>query len=126
MRETIHADRIGKTDALLTVHFGIPLDDPNATGNFGLEGIDEESLNRVFPNAGLARSGAAKLREKALQRYPTAVNFDWRIDVRRWDEDIFDDAQYGRIRDAVYSETHVQYGYPGDDGAVVWDEMERA
>jgi hypothetical protein len=125
MRETIHADRIGKTDALLTVHFGLPLADSEAIGNFGLEGMDEDSMNRVFPNAALARSGATRLRDKVLKRYPDAVNFDWRIDVRRWDEDIFDDPTFGRIRDAVYSETHVQYGYPDDSGAVVWGELER-
>jgi hypothetical protein len=64
------------------------------------------------------------LREVALAKYPTAVNFYYRIDVRRWDEDIFDDSTYGRIRDALCTETHVQYGNPDTGGGIVWDEME--
>jgi hypothetical protein len=118
MAETHDAHRAGTTGANGSVWLRIPLEDAAAAGNMGLEGYDEEGVDRYFPSAGLARAWVSRYRPGGA-----AEVVHGKVEAVRWEADGWDDETYGWVRDATAHVETVQYGYPGENGAPWhWDE----
>lgn len=94
-RETINYDHIGKTEYVADVQYRIPLDNPAAVGNRGLEGYDEDTETQRFPTFDAAAQWATTYE-------PDAGEADYlQIAQIEWVSDTYDDDTYGTILDGV-------------------------
>ena len=114
MRETINRDKVGTTVYEADVRYLIPLPDPSALGNRGLEGYDEDDEVRTFPTR-------TEAQEWALTWKPEAGEPDYlQVNEVTWDADDFDDEVYGTILDATATTTQSWFW---DHAAKTWEVL---
>jgi hypothetical protein len=119
MPETEDRRRAGTRTATAIVYYFVDLPDPEAEGNRGGVGFDDESDQILRPSPGLARhwcqQKVAQISAKPGHRIDCAE-----VRVDRWDPVEWSDSEFGTIYDAEAVAESVQYGQVGDDGTVVW------
>ena len=114
---TKNRELAGRRTVRATVRISIPLTDPEATGNTGLAGRDEDSEHRAFPNAGLARSWCER-----FQPPDGAAVDDALVETGRWESVHYNTDEYGAVLDAEHVVELEQYGAPDENGVWIWEE----
>lgn len=112
MRQTIDRHRVGTTTYRVYAYWQIPLADPEALGNGGLEGFDEDSEADMVDT--LER--AEKWLRQTVNAHPARIWTNARIDTIEWvaDEYVWDEFGKGpaeTILDAMEQHTHSRYYY---------------
>lgn len=96
----------------------IPLADPTAEGNNGVEGFDEDSETREF------KSKAAAMRWLGARLVADERAYSGEVSKVEWEADEFDDDQYGVVLDGIKVETYRWYYCKTDNGVVLDDECD--
>lgn len=108
---TIHRDRAGTTTFTAQAYYVVELDDPEAEGNGGLQGLDEESEYREnFPSRKAAEAWVRrqiKAHPDRLWRNGIIDEYQWEAEEYEWDGDA--------VLDAMSERTH-SYDYWIADG----------
>lgn len=130
MPQTKNFGKVGRTDVEVTVHWRIPLTDPTAEGNRGLEGYDEDSWQSVRPNVGMAKYAAKQQILKLIKSGVDPQNVsEIELSEREWEETSFHDDKYGYVQDADPVTIRQTWGYWKDDEQDVeygeWERKER-
>lgn len=114
MVDTRDRAKAGTTEYEALVCFVVPLADPEAVGNLGMDGFDENTTTRRFRTVGLAERWL-----RTQVRLPDARC----AEVRQvhWIADEFEDDEYGVVRDAYQLDGAVRY-YRVDDGQLVFED----
>jgi hypothetical protein len=122
MPKTWNYDKVGRKQVTIEIECRVPLDEPGRAGNNGLEGYDEFSIERVFPNAGLAKHYLTKRWRPPAGAEAAVVTLRY----QHWAEDSFEDDQYGYVRDAECITDQIQFGWPdsGDPTGWAWSDLE--
>lgn len=100
MLVTKDGKKVGKTIYRARVEWHVALADPNACGNGGLEGLDEFSESREFPNLGLARAWAKQLTEKMSAKHGGWAFCD--VEEGEYERESFVAPRYGRVVDGLW------------------------
>jgi hypothetical protein len=96
----------------------VPLLDPEADGNLGLQGYNEFFTGERFETAEDARAyveGFKPITGDVQSATVTQVTYD---------EERYDDREFGDVADGIMREVTEQYGYPDDSGVWTWDDPE--
>jgi hypothetical protein len=112
MRTTRDHALVGKTFFDASVHTIIALADLTKTGNMGLEGADDDFTTKRFDTAEEARHWC-----EAFTSDEGEVA-DAKVSEVTYDEDSWDDDEYGTILDGIERTVTIQYG--SLDGSDEW------
>jgi hypothetical protein len=96
----------------------VPLADPTAYGNNGVEGYDEDSERREF------KSKAAAVRWLGQRLAVDEHAYSGEVSKVEWEPDEFEDDKYGLVLDGIETDTFRWYYSKTDDGVVCDDECD--
>lgn len=108
---------VGTTIYRATAQQMIPLDDPTAEGNCGLEGYDEDAVRRDFKS----KAAAVRWLGQQFKTLPHVINGD--VVKVEWEADEFEDTHRGEwVLDGIETSTWAWYYRREDDGGCVLDD----
>jgi hypothetical protein len=96
----------------------VPLADPTAWGNSGVEGFDEDSEGREF------KTKAAAVRWLGSRLAADEHAYSGEVSKIEWEADEFEDDEYGLVLDGIETDTYRWYYCKTDNGAVCDDECD--
>ena len=119
MVRTIHHSKAGTVEYVPIARLCIPLEDPEAYGNLGMQGYDED-----YRSGGEFTElwGAEAWMRWALANIEHAQSVE--IDRVEWTEDVFSDDEYGTVYDACSMSIWRWLWLVGDDGPVLDEEYD--
>lgn len=109
MLRTKQRDKAGTTEYWARAYYVIPLDDPEAEGDQGLQGFDEDAEYGTFPTKAKALAWLRRTVKADRQwRQATIEQHDWTADEFFWDE------EGDTVLDAIEEHTYT-WGYWVED-----------
>jgi hypothetical protein len=113
MVSTWNREKAGTTEYAARARMLIPLADPDAYGNDGLQGFDEDCVGERFPSkAAAVRWLKAKMKTEAHMASAEVCEVFW-------EPDDFTDDKYGLVLDAIETERHYWYFFVDRDKRVL-------
>lgn len=112
-------DKVGTVEFYAVATIRVPLDDPEAYGNMGLQGYDEDFLSETF----VAEDPAYRWLEQIVKG-PQSDNVS-SVSIRKaeFTEDIYE-FEGETIHDAEDKIVARRYGQPTDDDTIEWEDWE--